>query len=63
MMRRFRSAMARRCGLQATALANAPVVLLGFATPVERLIAAGVSQLAGRLAVGGTMWPLRVGAD
>jgi len=55
--------IARRCGLQATALANAPVVLLGFATPVERLIAAGVTQLAGRLAVGGTLWPLRAVAD
>jgi GntR family transcriptional regulator/MocR family aminotransferase len=46
------AAMARRCGLQAAPLANTPFVLLGFAMPAERLIAAGVAQLAARLHTG-----------
>jgi GntR family transcriptional regulator/MocR family aminotransferase len=46
------AAMARRCGLQAAPLPNAPIVLLGFGMPAERLIAAGVAQLAARLDTG-----------
>ena len=46
------AAVARRCGLQAAPLLNTPVVLLGFAMPPERLIAAGVAQLAARLNAG-----------
>lgn len=55
--------LARRAGLQAAALPGAPVVLLGFAMPAERLIAAGVAQLAGQLETGVQAVSALFGAD
>jgi GntR family transcriptional regulator/MocR family aminotransferase len=57
------ASVARRCGLQAAPLANAPIVLLGFAMPAERLIAAGVAQLAARLDIGQQALVAQLGAD